>query len=172
MLWYCRNIERRKCSRFSQKSLIYKTILTFWWQSNGKLEFRSQCHIFRFGNKRRSSPGAPKEDPRTTPGRPQGDPKGPGTNPAPKGHRGGKNVDFSLVLTWERLTGSLTERKMYRQVTRGYALSHTIVFALLLYLIFTKLKNTRFQYKNWCGQAPVVIQNLYFPSWNRSPSGR
>ena len=71
---------------------------TFWCQNNGKLAFRSQCHIFRFGNKRRSSPGAPKEDPRTTPGRPQGDPKGPSTNPAPKGHRGSTNLDFSLVL--------------------------------------------------------------------------
>ena len=26
--------------------MIYKTILTFWWQNNGTLEFRSQCHIF------------------------------------------------------------------------------------------------------------------------------
>ena len=42
--------------------------------------------------------GRPQVHPRRTPGRPQGDPKGPGTNPAPKGHRGGKNVDFSLVL--------------------------------------------------------------------------
>ena len=30
----------------------------------------------------------------------------------------------------------------------------------------------RFQSPNWCCQAPVVIKNLYFSSWNRSPSGR
>ena len=35
---------------FLAELLIYKTILLFWWRISIALEFRSQCHIFRFGN--------------------------------------------------------------------------------------------------------------------------
>jgi len=30
--------------------LIYKTTIASWLQNNEMLAFRSQCHIFRFGN--------------------------------------------------------------------------------------------------------------------------
>ena len=35
---------------FLAELLIYETILLFWWRISIALEFRSQCHIFRFGN--------------------------------------------------------------------------------------------------------------------------
>ena len=35
---------------FLAELLIYKTIWLFWWRISIALEFRSQCHIFRFGN--------------------------------------------------------------------------------------------------------------------------
>ena len=38
------------CVWFLAELLIYKTILLFWWRISIALEFRSQCHIFRFGN--------------------------------------------------------------------------------------------------------------------------
>ena len=38
----------QKTCRFAPESLIYKTNLLFLWQNNGKLEFRSQCHILCF----------------------------------------------------------------------------------------------------------------------------
>ena len=31
-----------------QKQQPKQQPLTFWWQNNGNLEFRSQCHIFAF----------------------------------------------------------------------------------------------------------------------------
>ena len=31
----------------AQVSLIYKTKITFWWQNKFRIEFWSQCHIFR-----------------------------------------------------------------------------------------------------------------------------
>ena len=61
------------------------------------------------------APGGPQEDPRTTPGRPQDDPEGPGTNPAPSGHGGGKK------LSKQRFLEMMSKKSSIQAVAAGRA---------------------------------------------------